>query len=521
MKTSFYKILIATVLAFSVLPNTVSLAQNNAEQEALRAEKEAQRQMQEAQRQLQEAQRKLKEAQRQAAAAQRQAAVAQKQAEKAKAAAKPPAVPPVPPASKSKSRVDVTVEEDGQTWNWTWDADDFESKIERLGTKLERAFEGFGEGMEGFGDDMERAGDKIARAFENGSVEFERSLNDADRKSGRSRWGVNDVSQKRTVSFKANASDVQKLSITNKYGKVHINTSDRQDISIETEIIAHASNEATAKNLLQGVDVQQYTKDKIMYLNTIITKQNTNRRNEYKGMEINYTVTIPKNLSVQVNNSFGDVYLATFTGSSDVNVSYGSVKFDQLLGNDNRVKVSFGTAMADYIRQGKLDVSYSTLRLQKAGSLDMKTDFSTLDLDDMQTIILNSRYDNIDIDNIDVLRGKAAFTKISLDKLYEELDMKVQYCDNFEVGEVSRKFRKIDLDSKFGSIDLDFDENATFDLDSHFQFGDLRVDRDFVKMTVSERRPNNNTYRGTVGKGTPTSVVKIRSQYGDAHIDTK
>lgn len=514
MKTSFYKILIVSVLAFSILPNTAILAQNNAEQEALRAEQEAERKMKEAQRQLQEAQRQLREAKR-------QAVQAKKQAEKAKLAAKPPAVPPVPPSAKSKSKVNVTVEEDGQTWNWTWDADDFESKIERFGTKLERAFEGFGEGMEGFGEDMEKAGDKIARAFENGSVEFERSYSETDSKSRKNRWGANDVSQKRVVSFRSNTADVQKLSITNKYGRVHINTSDRNDISVEAEIIAHASTEAKAKSLLQGVDVQQYSKDKVMYLNTIITKQNTNRRNEYSGMEINYTVTIPKTLSVQVNNSFGDVYLATFTGSSDVNVSYGSVKLDQLLGNDNRLKVSFGSAVADYIRQGKLDFSYSTLRLQKAGVLDCKTDFSTLDLNDMKIINLNSRYDNIDINNIDVLRGKAAFTQISLDKLYEELDMNLQYCDNFEINEVNPKFKKIDLDSKFGSIDLDFDANVTFDLDTQFQFGDLRVDRDLVKMTVSERRLNNNTYKGVVGKGSPSGFVKIRSQYGDARIDTK
>ena len=477
--------------------------------------KDAEQKLKEAQKQLREAQREAANAQRKAAEAKRKAAEAQRKANAVK--------PPTPPKI-SEDKINMTIEKDGETFNWSFDTKQFEQSMERVGKVFERSFEGFDKNFEHIGEDMGQMGEKLGRAFERGAVELEKSLEEGNSNryySGSARnWGANDVSKKRVVSYKSNGQNFDKLSVNNKYGKVHINTWDKNEIVVDAEIIAHASTEANAQKLLQGIDVQQSSKDKTLLMNTVITKANSNRDNSYKGMEINYVISMPKQIALQVVNKFGDVYLADFKGNTDINVSYGSAKFGQLLGAENQLKVSFGSATAEYIKQGNLDFSYSTLNLESGDKLDFKTDFSTLNVEKVQSFGLNSRYDNIEVENVNAMKGNAKFSKINIGKLTERLEVNAQYCDVFEVEEVAKGFKNIDLDGKFGSFELNFDEGSSFDFDTDFKFGDLRVDKDVMKINVSERRNQNNSYKGSFGKS-PNSTVKISSQYGDARMRVK
>jgi hypothetical protein len=102
---------------------------------------------------------------------------------------------------------------------------------------------------------------------------------------------------------------------------------------------------------------------------TEIGKMQGNNHNGKKGFEINYTVNMPKGNPLKLKNSFGDVYLANLDGKADLNVSYGSLKAENLTHAESFVKVAFGSGNIAYLKGGTLDVDYSKVNVERMGNL--------------------------------------------------------------------------------------------------------------------------------------------------------
>lgn len=515
MKKSLCKSLIIIALMGFVLQIPALAQTQKAKTEASADDDE--KIIEEAERQLREAERKLKDARRKADDARRKAQEKQIETQHQKRQAQ---VQQRKVQRATNDNINMTIESDGEKWNWSFNTDEFERGMEKFGESLEKGFSAMEPHFERLGEGIGRVVEESMQGLEKSIVITEGEGKNQYYGSSNRTWRASDASKKKTLTFKGTTSEYDKVNISNKYGKIHINTWDKNDITVEVEIVAHASTEAKAEKLLQGIDIQQLAKDKTLILNTITTKSNTSSGNSFKGMEINYVVSMPKQLALQVKNSFGDIYIDDFKGGTDLNVSYGSMKINRLDGTDNKLKVAFGSCTADYIKEAKYNISYSTLKLDKGDKLDFKTDFSTLNLENMGDMLLNSRYDNIDIEQVNSLKGDARFTKINIEKVNERVEMTAQYCDNFEIEDVAKNFKLIDLNSKFGSIEVSFSEGTSFDFDTDFRFGDLRIDRDVAKFNVTERQNHSNSYKGTYGKS-QGGIVKIKAEYGDARLKTK
>ncbi|MDX5444174.1 MAG: hypothetical protein LPJ89_10375 [Hymenobacteraceae bacterium] len=320
-------------------------------------------------------------------------------------------------------------------------------------------------------------------------------------------------------TFKVSAAD--KLVLENKYGRVHVNTWNKNEISINVSMKASGTTEAEAQKLLDrvGVQVQEDKGAKTISLKTTfdnVSKYTTNNNKCHDvKYEVNYTVNMPKNNPLELKNSFGDVYVGDFSGPTNLTVKYGNLKTEKLQHKDNQIKVAFGGATIPFAKQADINCSYSKLRLDNSDNLDLKSSFSEVTLADVNTLNLTSKYDKLNFGTITNLTGSSGFSKFTADRLSDKLDMTVSYCDNFEVKSIGKNFNAINLDSKFSTLNLHFDRNAAFNFDVNTRFSNLNVKEGLVNYNRTESTHTTNDYKGRYGSASPKGNVVIKAQYGN------
>lgn len=274
-------------------------------------------------------------------------------------------------------------------------------------------------------------------------------------------------------------SNTDQLNIENKFGKVHVNTWNRKEIQVRVDVIARAGSEQNAQRILDGINISENRDGKMISLRTemgsIKVAGNSNR-----SFEINYTIFMPEDNPVAIKNSFGDVFLADFKGKADVTVKYGSLKANNLSNPANNIRLAFGSGNCGFINQGNIDVSYA--------------DFS--------------------VEGTNGLQGSSKFSDLKIGSLGEVLTMEVKY-GSFKVDNISRNVRRINVESGFSPVSLNFADNTAFNFDVNVQFADFKYDKANVNITSLEKGHTSAEYKGKYGGSTAKGSVSIVSKYGD------
>lgn len=289
-----------------------------------------------------------------------------------------------------------------------------------------------------------------------------------------------DAEKRKTVdkTFKVSSKDA--LKIENQWGKVHVNTWDRNEIRVKVDVIARAETDSKAQEILNNIQIQESREGNIYSFRTQKQPMRINGHNSNKSLEINYTIYMPAENAIAVKNSFGDIYLASLKGKVDVDLKYGSLKCDRLTNTGNTVKLAYGSGNCGYINGGNISVAYADMKVAEAGDL----------------------------------QGSSKFSDFSVGRLEDVIEMDVQY-GSFKVDNISKNIRKISLDSGFTPLSLNFADNTNFNFNVNVQFGNFNVDKSLVTITSLEKGYTSAEYKGRFGGTSPKGVVSINSKYGD------
>jgi formylmethanofuran dehydrogenase subunit D len=383
--------------------------------------------------------------------------------------------------------------------------------VEEVGSQLERTLTDIFD--EDFGREMADVGREVGFAMRELSEEV---AGVRDHHSGTHGNFDEERSKKLSKSYKVKASD--QLSIENKFGKVHVNTWDKNEITVEVIMIGRANDADRAQRIVDAINVEVNEGGGVIAFRTEIGKMQGNNHNGKKGFEINYTVSMPKGNPLKLKNSFGDVYLGNLDGKADLNVSYGSLKAENLTHAENFVKVAFGSGNVEYLKGGTLDVDYSKVNVERMGNLTVNSGFSKLTVEKAGNVDLKARYGDVQIGTIDNLVGSAGFSGVDVNQVNEKVNMKVEYCNDFDVNSVARNFKEINVDGSFSKISVTFDPATSFNFDVNVQYGDLDANDNLNNFSFVEKKSNSKVYRGNFGK-TGGGNVKISSRYGNVDFD--
>ncbi|QNH62945.1 hypothetical protein [Hymenobacter sediminicola] len=311
-----------------------------------------------------------------------------------------------------------------------------------------------------------------------------------------------------------------------RYGRVQVNVWSRNEVRTDVDIITRADTEDKAQLLQDMIQVQLLENDPVtggVSARSRFGAMPSGCWSRTKLYEVNYTVWVPKNTPLHVFNTFGDVTISgDLTGPTELTVEYGTLRTGRLDGGQNLVRVGNGQASVAYTRRASIDASYSRLRLDAGQTVDLRNNYSDIDIGTVQDLTVHSKYGDVALGTVRNLRGTSGYSKFSIDKLSDKLDMTVQHCPNFEVRNTGRNFSVINLDGGYSTILLNFADDAGFNFDVNTQHGKLLVDKKLVRVDSEENGPASSDMQGTFGvaKARPAAGnVNIKVRYGNVSFN--
>jgi hypothetical protein len=279
-------------------------------------------------------------------------------------------------------------------------------------------------------------------------------------------------------TYKVNSADI--LNIDNRYGRVHVNTWNKNEIKVKVDMIARAGSDNKATDMLSRMKVEESKDGNTIFVKTVYEPS---RVSGPSSSEINYTIYMPEANAITVKNIYGDVYLAALKGKADIIMKYGNLKCDRLSNPNNNLKLTYGSGSCSYINGGTLQSAYFDLNVAEAKDL----------------------------------RGFSKYSELTIGKLGEELNMDMKY-GSFRVNNISNNVRSIKLASTYIPISLNFADNSAFNFNVNVQYGDFKVNKDLVNITSIEKDYTSADYKGKFGSAATKAAVSITSKYGDVRF---
>ncbi|MCB0495897.1 MAG: hypothetical protein KDC79_07160 [Cyclobacteriaceae bacterium] len=324
----------------------------------------------------------------------------------------------------------------------------------------------------------------------------------------------------KTVERNYSVSGKGSLAITGKYGDIHIDTWDNKTVELKVKIEAKKRTASQAKEMVENVEIVINDSNKeALSFRTNINGSINNRSGEQ--LKIEYWVKAPKTLAYDLKNSYGNLYLDENSGENEINVAYGNLKIDECKGR-TALDMSYSNGEIEGVSTGDLSVSYSNLSLGTMGSVELSSNYSNLDISDKTNELeVENRYGNVKMDEVNTLSGESKYGSVTIKKLYKSITFESLHGGGLKVGWISKDFDKIDLQSKYGSIELGFEKGfgATLDADMTYcslRYGDIPLDYSHLREEAQHK-----VYKGVLGDGKNAGnrIISITSSYGNAKID--
>ncbi|MBX3242683.1 MAG: hypothetical protein KIT80_03825 [Chitinophagaceae bacterium] len=278
------------------------------------------------------------------------------------------------------------------------------------------------------------------------------------------------IEKKKTVSQSYSVSAKDKVSLSNSFGKMVINTWNKNEVKVDVTIIGKSPSEAKAQEILDKIRIEHGKNSEGVFFKTKMDEVNTNGNKKGKdgqnykeeGMEINYVVYMPSNNPVNASNSFGALEIGDFDGEAVLQSKFGSLTAGNL-SNVKQLFVEFGKANVKSINNGKVTIKFS---------------------------------------------------KANVGKLSGDIVSNFEFCEAVDI-KIDNTLKQFNLKSSYSTVAISLGKSLSADFDIKTSFGDVDNSSAF---DISERKTENKgisfdkTYYGTAGKG--TAKVTIKSDFG-------
>ena len=264
------------------------------------------------------------------------------------------------------------------------------------------------------------------------------------------------------------------VQVYNKYGNVNIMPWDKDSVRFVVSIAAQSKQETKIRKILSSIDCEMISTARFISARTVFHDNSTTFWKDvvsYAGkvinsgnnLQIDYTVYMPVNHPLKVENKFGNIYMGNHKANVDISLSNGDLQARDFLGN-LKLDLEFGSASLQDIEKAQLDINYSDLSLQNVKLLTLTSRSSTFDFDKASSLELNSTRDKINIRTCETLSGDASFSRIKINSLETNCTITAKYGE-FKLNGISRNFRTIYIKTEFTDVLLGMNPQSAYSAD--------------------------------------------------------
>ncbi|HVN81517.1 MAG TPA: DUF4097 family beta strand repeat-containing protein [Terriglobia bacterium] len=324
------------------------------------------------------------------------------------------------------------------------------------------------------------------------------------------------------------------LELVNLYGSVEVRPHDKDEIKIQLEKRLHAKDEAQAKEVAGRLKIQLTSKSP-GYL--IATNRGDLENKEREGLKTNFSIWVPRNMTLSISNkygpvtlekvagthkiedSYGDVTVTEVDGSLQIENKYGGVKLSGISG-DCTVSSKYGEVELDTIGgKAKIDHSNGSVVLRKMrGAVELTHNYGKLDCSDLDsTLSVNGRYLEVSGNNIggDV-QISTSYRGVDLENVAGTVKVEAKHGD-ISIKDEQAPSKAITIDSEYGGVTITLPGESRFRFDGYSKFGKLVSEFDSIPGGGSTNFVEGTRIRGSRGEGGP--MITVTTSYRDINLD--
>ncbi|MBB2150233.1 hypothetical protein [Pedobacter gandavensis] len=360
-------------------------------------------------------------------------------------------------------------------------------------------------------------------------------------------------------SFPVNAND--KLSLSNQYGGITIQTWDKKEVKVEVDIKAYSKSDEDAQRLLDEVGIESgKSGDQITFKTAFSSKDGNYGSGMRKGkfwrreVKINYVVFMPANTPLTVRNQYGGVSIGELSGALYAKVQYGSFTAENLASTNNYVDVQYGKAQIQNMNKGVVKQQYGAgLVLGTIGTLELDAQYTgvvintikgdavinqqygkglsigsvrNLDLDAQYTNVnlttingnatIKQQYNSLSIGSVNKLKVNGDYTTVKVGSLKGDGNFNLGY-NKLTIDNVLPGCKNLTVNSNYAGVTLGFANNYSADFEVGTNYGNFNPGNNVNSKLLTEHG-NSKTYGGKIGNG-GTGNINIRANYGNVSLN--
>jgi hypothetical protein len=291
----------------------------------------------------------------------------------------------------------------------------------------------------------------------------------------RAAGGDEEGTRRRVINKSYNVTANDKLEIENQFGNVIVSTWDKDQITVDIEIVTKATTDEKAQEMMDRVDVKDDQKGNTISFKTQIGDihdWNGDRKSKdkkgFRSFNIDYVIHMPAANPLELMNSFGKITVPDMKGTVKLTSKFGGLTAGKL-SNVDAIHVEFGEASIGEMTNGKL-----TLKFNKRSEVG---------------------------------------------KLSGNVKINVEFSDHVALN-VDDDISDLSISESYSNIRMVVSKALSADYDIHTSFGEFHNDSGFSlpeKKGDSDETPRfDKDYSGRSGDG--KAKIKIRSSFGSVRL---
>lgn len=323
---------------------------------------------------------------------------------------------------------------------------------------------------------------------------------------------------------KYSCSEKTYFKLHNKYGDIEIRDWQKNEIDIAAEVILRDISKQKADQIFELVDIN-FSQDgntilvETDYSDSFFKMINRNHGNNNR-FEVNYIISMPSYIKSEIENKYGSLFISKLTSASTIKVKYGNLKINQLEGTDKDQMVNLELGYSDGTIENcqwiKIMCKYSKLNIQDSKALIILSKYSKLSVDRGTSIVSESKYDGYRIGTLANFVTESEYSNFKFEEIAKKISINTKYTD-FRVQKVPEGFELIEIENKYGSINIGIDEGVSYRLKGYAQYAKIH----YPSTSRINRHQENTELRvnGVVGEDSSNlPEVSIQTKYGGVRL---
>lgn len=292
------------------------------------------------------------------------------------------------------------------------------------------------------------------------------------------------------------------LEIDNQYGNVEIESISGDSLIIDVTIRVIGDDMEDVEELMDLINVNIRETSSYVLVETLWAEDASFFKKSLLDLtqtfgskdliQVDYKIQVPRNLAIEINNRFGDVYMGDHDGPVELDLSYGDFRAHKLT-HVKSMKAKYGKLKVKEMGgAARLDVKFmDSVEIDEAEEVHIKSTSSDIEIERVGKLHLNCTHDEIRVEEAGEVTGVISLTDLEIDELTGKLDLTTKYGE-LNIRNVDSDVELVNIEGAYTDFQIGFSpafsskytvqitENREFSKGENVSVDDQLIQNEFV-----------------------------------------